>query len=384
MVCSNSHQQFHTVSTNRRASSSSNDDVARMYNIIGNAHFDQNNYHEAIDAYHRGLEIELGTYEPTHPNVVVTLCNMGEAYRESGNYHLALQLYDQVLSIQEKAYGTEAGATMGVCHRDICTTIQSIAIIYDQMGQLELALSYIEYTLAMQRQFHSSFELLLKKNCNTAADANLRNFSVTVTHAGCILVRMGKISTAMSYFKEALSIQQQAQNCMNDETAFTLYNIAHCHQMNGSYSEAIHYYTETLKLEEELSSSSSMGKYHHQDSSATRFKLGEVYSAIGDLDNALIHFQGALQVERSNTIFSSSSSRDDDGCSSSSFNESKILIEIGYIHYFQGNHGQLLDTLRQISELDTYCPDGLDKSIKVMYESLQKMMDSSRMAAAAA
>jgi len=338
--CSNS-QRF------QKALNSYNND-ATIYNVLGNAHFNERNFDEAIDAYQRGLEIELQNLGSTHPNVIVTLSNLSETYKERGDYELALKSYYELLRLQNLNFGT-------MCHPDIAATMQSIAWVYDVTGQLSAALYCIKYSLALQQQFNETS----KYN-----HIDFRKLSMTLSHAGCLLFRVNRVSTAMKYFDEALLIQRR--NNYIGEGSFTIYNIALCHQSNGYYDKAIKCYTEALRLEE-----ISNGK-NHKDSSATLYKLGQVYFAVGDLDKALFHFHGALEVERENFSYANDLN-----------NVARILIEIGYVHYFQGCHGLFHDVLREICELEEIA-GGFIPGIRTMYQSLQCLGDSCQTAAAAA
>jgi len=312
-----------------------------MFNTLGNAHFDREDFDEAINAYHHGLEIERMRLEPTHPNIIVTLSNIAETYRQSGNFELAIQTYQEVLCLQQQRHGS--------CHPDIAKTLHVIGLIYDQMGDLAYALECIKYALEQQQHMKNDFDR--------------RNLSATLTHAGCIFYRMNMVSTAMEYFDEALSIQRKKHD--RQEVAFTLYNIGLCHQARGSHTKAIECYTEALEHEEKI-----FGK-DHKDTSATMFKLGEAYSAIGRFDKALSSFQNALMIERETY------------CKERDFvTETRILIEIGFVHYFQGNTEAIRDIVNSVSIIDQRV--GLNQNNTVLYNFLQTFGMSCRVAAAAA
>mmetsp|Transcript_26191 Transcript_26191/g.39659 ORF Transcript_26191/g.39659 Transcript_26191/m.39659 type:complete len:330 (+) Transcript_26191:178-1167(+) len=301
---------------------------AIMFNTLGNAHFDRENFDEAIDAYHHGLEIERTRLEPTHPNIIITLSNIAETYRQSGNFDLAIQAYQEVLYLQQQRFGS--------CHPDIAKTLHVIGLIYDQMGDLSYALECIKYALEQQQHMKSDLER--------------RNLSAILTHAGCIFYRMNMLSTAMEYFDEALSIQRKKND--KKEIAFTLYNMGLCHQAEENYKVAIDCYSEALEHEEKI-----LGK-GHRDTSATLFKLGEVYSTLRMYDKALYSFQIALKIERQSV------DKDEDFV-----NEARILIEIGYVHYFKGNNAAIQDTLNEISTMDRR--GGLSQKNMILFKFLQ-------------
>ncbi len=97
----------------------------------------------------------------------------------------------------------------------------------------------------------------------------------------------------MQLFSESLQIRCDKLGKDHLDVSFTLYNIGLCHQLQGSFKEAIECYRETLRVEKLV-----LGK-NHRDVSMTMYKLGEAYKVHGDIDAALESFRGALQIERS-------------------------------------------------------------------------------------
>lgn len=314
---------------------------ARLFNKLGNSYFEQENFDQAIDAYQNGLKIERVRLEPTHPNILITLSNISETYKQRGDFNLAIQTYQEVLGLQQKRYG--------FIHPNIAKTLHAIGLIYDQIGNLSDALECITGALAIQRKFQS--------------DDDRYGMSTTLTHAGCVFYRMNMISIAMQHFDEAFLLQLEKNDCR--ETAFILYNMGMCYQVQGYYEEAIECYTDTLKIEEKVLAKD------HKDTSATLFKLGEVYSSLGNLDKALSYYQDALRILRTNN------NEDED-----TNTEARILIEIGYLHYFRGDVGPLSETLSEISRIShkTY----LSPTSKSLYRCLQIFGMSCRSAAPAA
>lgn len=283
-----------------------------MFNALGNAHFDRGNFNEAITAYYRGLEIEQKKFEPAHPNIIVTLFNISQTYRHLGDFDLAIQVCKEVFRLQQQRFG--------LSHPDVSKTLHLIALLYDTMGNLSQALECNNYSLSLQQHF--------KNNRDN------HSLSLTLTHAGCLLYRMNEISTAKKHFDEALSIQRQTDN--DDEVAFTVYNIGLCHQARGCYRKAIKCYKEALELEEKVHGRD------HRETIPTIFSLGQVYAALGQYEKAIHSFQHALRIEREKR----------DGQEEGPCTRANILIEIGYVHYFQGNVDQVTKILSEISGID--------------------------------
>lgn len=282
---------------------------AIMFNTLGNAYFDQENFSEAIEAYYHGLEIERAKFEPSHPNIIVTLINISESYRRRGDFELAIEVYFEVFRLQQQRFGRS--------HPDVSRTLHAIALIYDEMGDLPRALECNTYSLRLQNL------------CEDGRD--LQNLSVTLTHAGCIFYRMNDISSSKNSFGEALELQRKMNS--HAEVAFTLYNIGLCHQSTGCYRKAIECYIEALQLEEKVHGRD------HRETIPTRFNLGQAYTSLGQYDKALSYFQNALRINRE-----SCTGKEEGPCT-----EASIMIEMGYVHYFQGNVEKLFKILSEIS-----------------------------------
>mmetsp|Transcript_5422 Transcript_5422/g.7845 ORF Transcript_5422/g.7845 Transcript_5422/m.7845 type:complete len:333 (-) Transcript_5422:77-1075(-) len=306
-----------------------NNNDATMFNNLGNNHFDQGNFDEAIDAYYHGLEIERRKLEPTHQNIIVTLSNISETYRQLGDFELAIETYIQVLVLQREKFG--------VLHPETAKTLHVIGLIHDQMGNLPYALECIECVISLQRNF----------NCKPEQ----RNLSTSLTHAGCIFFRMNMIYAALKYLHEALLIERNRGDI--EDMAFILYNMGLCYQAKGSLKSAIRCYTESLELEIR-----TIGK-DHKDISATMFKLGEVYSAVGQFDEALLFFQNALGVGR----------KQEKNKKMDSVTESRILIEIGYIHCYQGDVSSVRGILGELAVMEKEI--GLSQVNMMLYRFLQ-------------
>mmetsp|Transcript_65852 Transcript_65852/g.73475 ORF Transcript_65852/g.73475 Transcript_65852/m.73475 type:complete len:110 (-) Transcript_65852:3546-3875(-) len=68
-----------------------------LYNRIGNFHFELKNFDEALKAYKKGLRIERKVLGKSHPNIIVTLSNIGEILRQKGMHSKAIRLYTDVI-----------------------------------------------------------------------------------------------------------------------------------------------------------------------------------------------------------------------------------------------------------------------------------------------
>ena len=78
------------MDSSRNALGEYHSEVAMVLNRIGNFHFEREHFDEAFKAYSKGLEVERMALEKDHPNIVVTLCNLGEIHRQKKEWSLAI------------------------------------------------------------------------------------------------------------------------------------------------------------------------------------------------------------------------------------------------------------------------------------------------------
>jgi tetratricopeptide (TPR) repeat protein len=67
-------------------------EVASILNKMGNLHYEQGDFDNAIQRYQQGLEVERSVLHNLHPNITVTLTNIGQIHKQRGEYHSALRL----------------------------------------------------------------------------------------------------------------------------------------------------------------------------------------------------------------------------------------------------------------------------------------------------
>mmetsp|Transcript_1959 Transcript_1959/g.2734 ORF Transcript_1959/g.2734 Transcript_1959/m.2734 type:complete len:356 (+) Transcript_1959:61-1128(+) len=351
---SSNYENGHTPN-NRHDSIKNND--SKWFNHLGNFYFERGHLDEAITAYQSGLKIERQnlnleqnfTYDLS--DILVTLSNLGEAYRRRGDYLLALEKYKELLQLQHCKYGVFS-------HPDVVKTLHVIGLIYDEMKNLPTALEYINCVLAIQMQQRQESDM---KN------DEFQDISTALTHAGCILYRMNHIDTAIENFEEALALQKMTDDDDSLEIAFTLYHLGLCHQAQGCYEEAINCFIETLHTEEKL-----LGP-NHNDLIATMIKLGEVYVTTGMLDQALPYYEKALRIERQHK-----------GTTANRSDEVRILLEIGYIFYFQGENELVKEILSEISGLEKTSRLQMGQNNSSLFQYLQMLDVTSRSVAPAA
>lgn len=67
-------------------------EVASILNKMGNLYYECGSLSDALDRYKKGLEVERAVFHDLHPNIAVTLTNIGQIHKQRGEYTAALKL----------------------------------------------------------------------------------------------------------------------------------------------------------------------------------------------------------------------------------------------------------------------------------------------------
>ena len=118
-----------------------NDDIADVYNQIGEVYEETGHYNEAQKYFYKAFEIKKHVLDPEHPDIAAIYNNMADVYEKQGDYGKALEYYGKALAIRERVLGTE--------HPSTATTYNNMAGVFCAQGDYERALEYYEKALAV-------------------------------------------------------------------------------------------------------------------------------------------------------------------------------------------------------------------------------------------
>jgi tetratricopeptide (TPR) repeat protein len=69
-------------------------EVASILIKMGNLYYERGDIHDAaLERCQQGLEVEKAVLHDLHPNITVTLTNIGQIHKQRGDYTAALKLY---------------------------------------------------------------------------------------------------------------------------------------------------------------------------------------------------------------------------------------------------------------------------------------------------
>jgi tetratricopeptide (TPR) repeat protein len=263
----------------RAALGPTNVEVALLLNRLGNFYFDRQEWNAALAIYQQGLQIEQAVCKTSsggdddigqHPNLIVTLLNIGEIYKRQRVYGKARHCFGRALTLQVTVYGATSAPVASVLH--------TLGWMHDQEGDTHLALQYLQDALVMRR--------------TVLGDVH-EHVAASLASIGTILSRQDDMmSQALAVFGECQRIRIAVLGTNHRSVALATYNMGLCHFRLGNPEQAIACFLETLRVERLALGDS------HRDVALTLYKLGESYKSCHEMDLALRYYTESLTMEQ--------------------------------------------------------------------------------------
>ena len=224
-------------------------------------------YDQALPLYQRALKICEKALGPEHPDTATSLNNLALLYQNMGAYEKALPLFQRALKITEKALGPE--------HPDTAVCLNNLALLYQAMGIYEKALPLSQRALQIKEK------ALGPEHPTTATSLN--NLA-RLYHA------MGIYEKALPLYQRTLKIKEKALGPEHPDTAVSLNNLAELYKDMGAYEKALPLYQRALKICEK-----ALGP-EHPDTASSLNNLAGLYQDMGAYEKALPLYQRALKI----------------------------------------------------------------------------------------
>lgn len=248
--------------------SSDHQDIASIYNQIGNFLADKGQSKLALDNYQHAYQIRQKILPSNHPHIAISLNNIGLIYKDEGNLDEALDYCQKALAIDEINYPDN--------HILKAMTIENIGGIYKEKYLFSIAQTHFLRALHM-------YKTVLPPNHRFLTD---------------ILNSLGKVYCDQGYYDRALTCYQKAFaiseiNYANDhlQKAQTIENIGLLYKTNGMLQKALEELLKALDMYKRIYSN------EHPDIGRCYGHIGLVYEASNDLDFALNYFNKQLKVD---------------------------------------------------------------------------------------
>ncbi len=240
---------------------------AQMLGIIGKVYQNLGYYDQARPALEMSVESyrNIGERSPQYVSALLELANL--EYR-MGLLEQAEISTREVLELNTEFYGPD--------HPEVASTLNTLAIIYEGKGELEVAKETLRRVVQIRRQDP-------EPGSNLAA--NLNNLAI-------LMHRTGELEGADELFEEAIAVVKNIWGDVHPYMAFTLNGYSGVHQELGHFDRA----------EEDLKRALDIGMQvfpeDHPFIAVVLHNIGKLFEATEDYSEALQYYQEGLSLRR--------------------------------------------------------------------------------------
>jgi len=220
-----------------------------VYNVMGVCHYTRGRYEEALNHFHKALDIatkipgEIGKIE-----VAKCYNNLGVSYRNKEDFTKALECFEKCRKIRFGIYGTED-------HLDFTKLFQNLGNCYSELGDHERAIIAIKKSLSIRREN-------LPKNHLDIGDA--------YDYLGYMYLSYNKLPEARYYFEKAEEIYAINFSETDSYLGGVKSSLASTYWKTKDYDKALEYFEQALVMMEEEYGSA----YHIVN---IYYEMGQVY-----------------------------------------------------------------------------------------------------------
>ncbi|MBI4648907.1 MAG: tetratricopeptide repeat protein, partial [Bacteroidia bacterium] len=239
------------------------------YINIGNIHYYQGSYAQAIEYYLKSLKIT----EELQDKKGMSLCymNIGIVHSLQGSYAQAIEYYFKSLKITEKLQDKKG----------IAQCYNNIGNVHYEQGSYAQAIEYYLKSLKIKEELQDK-----------------KGMAQCYNNIGLVHSDQGSYAQAIEYYLKSLKITEELQDKKGMSACYT--NIGNVHNYQGSsssdpkvradkYAQAIEYYLKSLKINEELQDKKGM--------SACYNNIGSVHSDQGSYAQAIEYYLKSLKIK---------------------------------------------------------------------------------------
>ena len=249
-------------------------DVAVSLNNLGVLYQNQGRYDDAEPLYQRALEIREKVLGPDHPDVAMSLDSLGMLYNDQGRYSDAEPLYRRALEICEKVLGPD--------HPDVANSLNNLGVLYNGQGRYSDA----------EPLYRRALEI-----CEKVLGPDHPDVANSLNNLGVLYNDQGRYSDAEPLYRRALEIREKMLapdhkmlDPDNQKVAMSLNNLGVLYIGQGRSGDAEPLYRRALEIREKV-----LGR-EHPDVAISLDNLGLLYSGQGRYDDAEPLYRRALEI----------------------------------------------------------------------------------------
>jgi len=229
------------------------------------------------------------------------LSNYGYIYQDLGEIEKALSYYDEAGEIQQQIDD----------QKGLGNTFNNIGTIYDSQGNVPKALEFYQRALLIRKEtgdkknlagsfnnigfiymaqgdYDKALEYFLKAYEMFEEVGNKKGISFVVNNIGGIYFKQGNAVKAIVYYEKSLKIRREIGN--KGGVANSLNNLGEMYRHQGKYEKAAGYYEEALAMFEEIGEKIGIAY--------VSYSIGMMYNDIEDIENGYLYALKSYQVSR--------------------------------------------------------------------------------------
>ena len=231
----------------------------------------------------------------------IWLDTLGLAYRSIGQYELAISYHQQALAInREVSDRSSAGANL-----------THIGLVYNYLGQYELAIDYHQQALVISQeisdrevedctlgnlglgydglgQYKETIDCHSKSLAISREIGNLQGEGNSFGNLGSVYCKLGQYELAIGHHQKALVISREISD--REGEGVDLGNLGLAYYRLGLYEQAMDYYQQSLAISREIDDLRGEGN--------ALGNLGNLYDSLRQYDLAIDYYQQSLVISQ--------------------------------------------------------------------------------------
>jgi len=246
-------------------------DVVLSMNNLAGAFYDVGRIEEAVTMGGKALDTAGATLGVDDPNTLKIMSNLARIWRNGGITDRELTV--RALSLYKNAFSANL-IKLGREHPDTLSSMNNLAVCYEQSGDIRAALPLFEQALELSRKALGTSHPDTLTSLNNLAGAQRA---------------IGQRSKAMALYQEALEASRSKQGVAHPDTLNTMFNLAVAYEEAADIVKALPLYREVAEARRLLH-----GDDHRLTLKATSY-LAVAYSQAGEMQRALTLFEQVFE-----------------------------------------------------------------------------------------
>jgi eukaryotic-like serine/threonine-protein kinase len=242
---------------------------ADVRNTLGYTFMRLGKYEDAEKNLLRALEIRKKLHPGNHVDIALSLDNMATLNHEKGNLPQAEKYFREALAMRRNLYPDGA--------KEVSDSLNNMGVLLHDEGKLADAEKAYRECLEMRYKFYG---------------AEADETSSTITNLGAVLIEKEDFSAAESMMRKALELDRKRWGDNHPNVSFSMNNLAFCLEKQGKIDEAAPLYKKCAEMNPKL-----LGA-EHPITTRGMCNLGRILMLQGNLQEAEPTLRKALEIQK--------------------------------------------------------------------------------------